>query len=455
MNASPPDLNELTATEIVQGISEKAFTAEAVARACLERIELRDPKINAWESIDPIWTIEQARRIDKGVAGGLLAGVPLGVKDVLDTADFPTQMGSPLYAGHRPRFDASCVALARAAGAVVMGKTVTAEFAGSAPARTRNPHRPEHTPGGSSSGSGAAVADHMVPMALGTQTGGSVLRPAAFCGVIGFKPTFGTYDTAGMKPAAVSLDTIGLMARSVGDIALFHAALTDGAWQPPIALDRVPRIGVCRTHLWHTATPDTVRAIEDTVAEASKAGASIRDIQVSEDFAQLTSQRGLINMYERAHAMAAEWNADRQQLSALLQATCESGFAIRREDYLNAARAIATARRQASALFEGVDVLLTPVTPGEAPAGHAHAGDPRFQELWTLLHLPSITLPTHCGSSGLPVGVQLVAPHHQEARLFAVAHWLLELMGSVEPTAHRRVPINVSGALAPLQKKQA
>ncbi len=223
--AHATELNKLTATEIVRAVAAGETTCEAVVRDCLARIDAREGDIHAWASIDPELALRQARELDRATERGPLHGVPIGIKDIIDTADQPTEMGSPIYRGHRPATDAACVALTRAAGAVMLGKTVTCEFAGMTPGITTNPHNVAHTPGGSSSGSGAAVADHMVPVAFGTQTGGSVLRPAAYCGVFGFKPTFGAFNRRGVYPAAESLDTIGLIARSLEDLELLSAVL--------------------------------------------------------------------------------------------------------------------------------------------------------------------------------------------------------------------------------------
>src|SRR5579863_823449 len=240
-------LNELSAAEIARRVAAREVTAEAVLADCLARIAAREPVVHAFAYVDSELALAAARALDRGPIRGALHGVPIGIKDVIDTADQPTQMGSPIYAGHRPACDAACVALSRAAGAVILGKTVTCEFAGMTPGPTTNPHDAAHTPGGSSSGSGAAVADLMLPAALGTQTGGSVLRPAAYCGVIGYKPTFGTFNRAGLKFAAESLDTIGLMARTLDDIALVTSVLLGGQPDAPVALGAAPAIGLCRT----------------------------------------------------------------------------------------------------------------------------------------------------------------------------------------------------------------
>ena len=246
-------LNELSASEVARRIAAREITAAAVVGDCLARIAAREPALHAFAHVDPDLALRQARELDRGPNRGALHGVPIGIKDNIDTADQPTQMGSPIYRGHRPAWDAACVALLRAAGAVILGKTVTAEFAGMTAGPTVNPHNPAHTPGGSSSGSAAAVADFMLPAALGTQTGGSVLRPAAYCGVIGYKPTFGAFNRAGLKFAAESLDTIGLIARSLDDMALLTSVLLGGKTAAPVTLAAPPRIGLCRTPLWDQA----------------------------------------------------------------------------------------------------------------------------------------------------------------------------------------------------------
>src|SRR6266853_222462 len=246
-NEPAPHLNELSATEIVRGIAAGAFTCEAVTRACLARIADQEGVVRAWTNFDPEIALAQARALDRAATRGPLHGMPIGVKDVLDTFDMPTEMGSPIYRGNRPGADAACVALARAAGAVILGKTVTCEFAGVTAGATTNPHDETRTPGGSSSGSGAAVADCMVPVAFGSQTGGSVLRPASYCGVIGYKPTYNAFNRFGLKFAAEGLDTIGLITRSLDDIALVRAVLLGQAPTPISAMPAPPRVGFAKT----------------------------------------------------------------------------------------------------------------------------------------------------------------------------------------------------------------
>ena len=266
------DLNHLTVTEAARKIAAREITSEALARACLDRVAARESVVKAWASIDFDRAMEAARAADRATSRGPLHGVPIGVKDIFDTFDFPTQMGSPIYAGNQSRGDASCVAMLRAAGAIILGKTVTCEVAGVAPSVTTNPLNPGHTPGGSSSGSAAAVADFMVPAAFGTQTGGSVLRPASFCGIVGFKPTFGTINREGLKFANESIDTIGLLTRSVADAALLTDILVGRAPFRLVLSPDPPRLGFCRTWMWNDKVePATREMIADTVKKARAA----------------------------------------------------------------------------------------------------------------------------------------------------------------------------------------
>ncbi len=423
-------LNELSATEVARRIAAGKITAEAVVRDCLERIEGREPIIHAWVNFDPDLALRQARELDRGPNRGALHGVPIGVKDIIDTADLPTEMGSPIYRGHRTFCDAACVALVRGAGAVILGKTVTAEFAGMAPGPTTNPHDPTRTPGGSSSGSGAAVADFMVPAAFGTQTGGSVLRPASYCGVIGYKPTFNLFNRAGIKFAAESLDTIGLITRSIDDLELLTAVLVGRRPGPPRSLDSAPRIGLCRTPLWDTAQPETVHAVEDAAQRLAGAGAPVREIVLPAEFAQLhAAAREIINNYERSKGMAAEWASHRNLISKVLGDRIRQGMDMAHEDYLAALRLGEDCRARLIGVFAGLDVILAPCVKGEAPLGLGHTGDPALQAIWTILHVPTMSLPTHRGPNGMPVGIQLVAPRYADERLFACASWIWERLG--------------------------
>ncbi|HVB82363.1 MAG TPA: amidase [Candidatus Binataceae bacterium] len=416
-------LHTLDVVDVVVGIGAARFTAADVVHSCLDRIGAREPLIQAWAHLDGETALRQAHGADaEEKRGGLLAGVPFGVKDVIDTSELPTEMGSQVYRGHHARYDASCVGLARRAGGIVLGKTVSAEFAGTQPTRTANPHDITRTPGGSSSGSAAAVADFMVPFAFGTQTGGSILRPAAFCGIVGFKPTFGLYSPAGMKVAAHSFDTIGLLARSVRDIATIHAVMMSDA-SPPAELS-IPRVGFFPSHLWDTVDDDMKAAVDSVLHKISAARAPVTEIVAPVGFAIITQHRAVINAFERARGLAGEALSHVEDFSPQSREVCERGFAISGERYLEARRATDDFRARAGEIFDGVDVLVTPTTPGEAPEGKSYAGDPRLQELWTMLHLPSITLPAGRGRHGLPLGIELVARAYQDQALLAHASWL-------------------------------
>lgn len=418
-------LHRLGVVDIVAGIRERRFGAEDIVRSCLARIAERDPEIRAWVETDPDGAIAQARATAGSPAA--LAGVPVGVKDVIETAQFPTGMGSRLYEGNRRAYDGAVVAQLRMAGAIVLGKTTTCEFAGTAPTVTANPHDPRCTPGGSSSGSAAAVADFMVPLALGTQTGGSVLRPAAFCGIVGFKPTYGLYSPAGMKPAAASFDTVGMLARSVEDVALVHSVLMDA--ERAETASRPPRIGLLRTHLWETLEEPAARNFEQAAQRLGAAGAHLIDIAPPPGFERITQHRAVINAFERARGLAGEWMANRDLMTPETLSVCERGFAIKGDDYLAAHRAVEAFRHMASDFFGQIDCILTPVVPGEAPVGKQSTGDPRFQEIWSMLHMPSISVPSGKGQRGLPLGIQLVGARFADATLLSAARWVEAMLG--------------------------
>jgi amidase len=426
-------LNELSATEIASKIAAGEATCEAVVRDCIARIAARDDVVKAWVNFDEKLVLAQARALDGASARGPLHGVPIGLKDTIDTFDMPTEMGSPIYRGNRPRADAACVALLRRAGAVILGKTATCEFAGSAPPETTNPHNPGHTPGGSSSGSAAGVADHMVPAALGTQTGGSILRPSSFCGIFGYKPTYNTINKIGVWPAADSIDTIGWLARSIDDMEMLTAVLRMQTPQPPRKFNGAPRIGVWRTDLWDTAQPESKAAIEEAAKKLGKAGANVRDIDLPEAFNGLhIIARSTIAFYERAACMAFAWDHHREKLSPQMQRYIENGLKISRDEHVAGMKRVDECRALLGPVFENHDVLLVPCVPGEAPKGLGATGDPSMQAIWTALHTPTMTLPSHCGPNNLPVGIQLAAQRYDDDRLFACARWVWDKIGAPE-----------------------
>ena len=418
-------LNQLTATEIVRAIADGKATCEAVARACLERIAAREPQVQAWQYLDPDYVITQARALDKRATRGPLHGVPFAIKDIIDTCDMPTEYGSPIHAGHRPKADAACVALGRRAGGVLMGKTVTTEFANMTPGKTRNPHDPARTPGGSSSGSAAAVADYMAALAIGTQTTGSTIRPASFCGVFGYRPTWGDLRLARVMEAAGSLDTLGLIARSIEDIALYRDVLLGVAPQPLPAESGTPRIGFCRTHLWPIIEPATQKLLEDAAKRLAQCGAKVIDVTLPPEFEQLMDAHRWISSFEFARNFTWEIENHWEQISERLRnGRLKDGLSCSFERYRDA-RAVAEKCR---AMFDDAigdcDVLLTPAATGEAPMGLDSTGNAAPSTLWTTLHVPCVTVPVFKGPAGLPVGAQLIARRNDDPKLFSAARWV-------------------------------
>ncbi|HEX2825033.1 MAG TPA: amidase [Burkholderiales bacterium] len=424
------NLNHLGAAEAARQIAAGAITSEALVRACIERIREREPLIRAFAWFDAEAALVQARAIDKAGHRGALAGVPVAFKDVIDTFDMPTQYNSPIYTDYRPRIDAACAALARHAGGVVIGKTVTTEFATRTVGPTRNPHNVEHTPGGSSSGSGAAVADFMAPLAFGTQTGGSNIRPAAYCGVVGYKPSFGTINRSGLKSLAESLDTIGVMGRTVEDCALL-VNVCSGRTLPDFAAKRAeaPRIGLFRTSRWGDASPATQAALEQAAAALSKAGARVRDFTLPADFDRLYEEQVLIMNFEAARGLAHERFRHGERLSDHLRGKLQEHWDMPRQRYDDAMRHARECRAVYADAFADVDVLLTPSAPGEAPRGLDSTGSSLFNRNWTLLGAPCVTVPYGRGESGLPLGVQIVGRYDDDGRVLLAAEWVRRALG--------------------------
>lgn len=417
------ELGKLSAAEAARLIAAREISSVALIEACLARIAEREPQVQAWAHLDREGALARAREIDSSGAGGLLAGVPLAVKDVIDTAELPTQYNSSIYRGHRPRADAACVAMARCVGAVVLGKSVTTEFASRTPGPTRNPHDPSHTPGGSSSGTAAAIADFMVPFGFGTQTGGSVIRPAAYCGVVGYKPSFGTINCAGLKHLSESLDTIGVMGRTVEDCALLVHAVA-ARTLPSFAADlQMPRIGVCRTSRWKDALPETQAALERAAAALAKHGAQVREFELPQHFDALYDEQVVIAGFEAARAMAWEANAHPEELSDHMRRHVEEHLRAPYGDYAQALRHARVCRAEFAAATSGFDVLLTPSAPGYAPTGIESTGSSLFNRNWTLLHVPCVTIPMP-GEERLPLGLQLVGRIDEDERVLVAAEWV-------------------------------
>jgi Asp-tRNA(Asn)/Glu-tRNA(Gln) amidotransferase A subunit family amidase len=421
---------ELTATEIVRAIGAGETTCEAVTRACLERIAEREPRVQAWQYLDPDAAIEQARLLDRQGSRGPLHGVPVGIKDIIDTADMPTEYGTPIHKGHRPHIDAACVALTRRAGGVVMGKTVTTEFANFHPGKTMHPQDPTRTPGGSSSGSAAAVGAAMVPLAVGTQTTASTIRPASFCGCVGYRPTWGDLRCAGVMEAAGSLDTLGLIARSIEDVALYRDVLLGVRPEPlSAAIGRAPRIGFCRTHLWNRCDDATKRLLEDCARALAKAGAGVHDVSLPKEFERIPDAHRAISSFEFVRNRAWEIDHHWDMISETLRkGRISHGLACSFEDYRNARVFAESCRLNLHDVFADYDVLLTPAAAGEAPIGLSSTGDASFCLIWTTLHVPAITLPLFTGPNRLPIGAQLVAKRDADRQLFEAARWVLRAL---------------------------
>jgi amidase len=420
-------LNQLTATETVQAIAAGKTTAEADARPCLDRVAEREPRVLAWQFLDPELVIEQARVLDRRGTVGALQGVPIGFKDIIDTADMPTEYGSPIYKDHRPVADAACVALSRRAGAVVMGKTVTTEFANRFPGKTRNPFDPERTPGGSSSGSAAAVGDEMAPLGVGTQTTASTLRPASFCGCVGYRPTWGDLRMVGVKEASGSLDTLGLIARSVDDVALFRDALLGAKPEPLVDdVDWTPRIGFCRTPLWDDCETSTQSMLGRLARDLAAKGADVQDITLPSDFARIPDAHRWISSFEFSRNFTWEIENHWERISpALRNGRLKDGLSCSFEQYREARTFAQRCREMLPLAFGDCDVLLVPVASGEAPVGLNSTGNASFCAIWTTMHVPAITLPLFKGPNGLPVGAQFVARRNDDRKLMAACKWVM------------------------------
>ena len=399
--------NQLGAREAARRIERGELDAQALLASCLERIAARDAEVRAWVFVN------KDRRAFTPASP--LYGIPVGVKDIFDTADMPTQHGSPIYAGHRPRADAAPVALTRRAGGVILGKTVTAEFATFVPRETRNPRDLSRTPGGSSSGSAAAVADFMVPLAFGTQTAGSVIRPGSYCGVVAYKPTYNTLPRAGVKPNADSLDTVGLYARSVEDVAFFVEALVGLS---AAQIDR-PRVGMCRTWEWDQVQPEMAAAFE---AAARRLDA--KEVRLPDSFKDLRAAHTKIIWFEGARSLADEYRRFPEKIDPALRKRCENGYAIPWPEYAAALRAGRQARARLEEAFAGCDVLIAPAATGEAPPGLSSTGNVAMNVVWTLLHVPCVSIPVMRSPKGLPLGLQVIGRLGDDPRTLACAQWM-------------------------------
>ncbi len=443
-DSATPDLAESSALALRSAIADGATSATEVAEALLTRIAVREPDVGAFAFIDPERARAEARTQDDWQRDrrslGRLHGLPVAVKDIIDTAGLPTENGTPLDAGRVPARDATVVARLRQAGAVVLGKTVTTELGAMHPRGTRNPHNAAHTPGGSSSGSAAAVAAGMAPLAIGTQTNGSVIRPASFCGIVGFKPTFGTIARTGILPQATPLDTVGVFARSVADAALLVDALAgrdqadpDSSDHPPHGLldaarspSTAPAFAFVRTPSWPMADAGTRIAFEGL---AARLGVACREEALPGDFADAIPAHTAIAFAGIARHYGPYYDRGRDELSDAMRRAIETGRDVLAVAYLAAFDVRAALYVQLEALLESYDAILTPAAPGEAPAGLDSTGNPAFNTLWSLCGMPAVSLPLLTGPNGLPVGVQLVGRRGDDARLLRAAAWLMREVG--------------------------
>ena len=346
------------------------------------------------------------------------------MKDIFDTVDFPTAYGSSIYAGHRPKSDAAIVMAVRRAGGVILGKTVTTEFAGLQPAGTRNPHNPAHTPGGSSSGSAAAIAAGMLPIAFGSQTGGSVIRPAAYCGVAGYKPSFRLLPTIGMKAFSWSLDTVGIFGAGVEDVAFAAAATTGRDLRIDGMTASAPAIALLRTSMWSQASPDMQAAVERAARAAEAAGARVTELVLPEIFEEAMRCHGIVQDHEAFRALAYEYDNHRDRLGPILTEQLGKAAAITTDQYDEARRATRRARQTFADLMAKTDVILTPSAPGAAPQGLGSTGPPTFNRLWTLLGPPCINVPGLTDKGGLPLGIQVVGRFARDKIALAAARFV-------------------------------
>lgn len=419
--------HQLSATEAARLIRTGGLTSAELVRSCLDRIGEHDDVVGAWEYLDPDLAVAEARRRDAEEPRGPLHGVPIGIKDIVDTADMPTACGTTIYDGRRPPGDAACVRRLRDAGAVILGKTVTTEFALFRPGRTANPHDPSRTPGGSSSGSAAAVSDYQVPVALGTQTAGSIIRPASFCGVFGLKPTYGAFDLTGVKAVSSSLDTLGHLARTAEDLALVAEVLAgpgpDFGLETGEGPETTPSIGFARTPEWGHVDPSTQSLITRAVDRLAD-DTAIEEATVPTVFGGLVEAQTTIMEYEAARSLGDEWRGHPDQLSPQLLAVLERGRATALGAYEDAVRLAGECRDRLPELFRAADVVLAPCVLGEAPPGLDATGDPLLCRAWTLLGTPTVAVPGLRGPGGLPLGVQVVAPRGRDGVALAAARWI-------------------------------
>jgi amidase len=415
--------SDLSAVDAAAAIARGELSSQELVASCLQRIAERDDAVMAWAHVDPDGAMAQARAADAKESVGPLHGVPVGLKDIIDVAGMPTRFNSPIYPEYVPRADAACAAMIRKAGGLILGKTVTTEFGNRHPGPTRNPHDPSRTPGGSSSGSAAAVGDRQVPLSIGTQTSGSIIRPSAFCGVVGYKPSFGEISRVGVKQQSGSLDTLGLCGRRVADVELLRAALAGIPYQPEAPHGFGFKMALCRPSDWDTAEACSREGVERAASDIEAAGAEVVELKLPTDLfgGWLDDHRRIAN-FEGARNYGHEKTLFKEKLSKdLYEGRILNGERCPVEEYIAAQRKAEAMRAWMDDAFEQFDVILTLSSAGEAPRGLAHTGDARFNSLWTMLYTPCLTIPRGFGPNGMPLGIQLIGRRFEDEKLFALA----------------------------------
>jgi amidase len=414
----------------LEGESDRDGSSRTAVERCLARITARDSVVRAWAFLDPDLARAQARDRDSEESRSVLHGIPIGVKDIIDTADQPTGYGSPIWEGQRPASDAAVIRRLRKAGAVIFGKTTTTEFATYCPSATRNPHNPAHSPGGSSSGSAAAVADGQVPLALGTQTAGSVLRPGAFCGVFTLKSTYARWPFDGVLPVALSFDTVGAFARHPVWLGALDHALAEPADSVMLPATGDLRVGVLRPPWADRATPTAAAMLENAARDLSWVAAHVVDVEVPAELAGLDSAHTLTMAVEAAAALAGMIRpSEHGQISGQLTRFLADGKSAAPRAIQHARSVLRSTRSFLDAAFREVDVLLTLAAPGEAPAGFSSTGDPVFNKLASIGGVPAVGLPTGTGANNLPLGIQLIGPLNTDQSLVRIATCLTDRFG--------------------------
>jgi Asp-tRNA(Asn)/Glu-tRNA(Gln) amidotransferase A subunit family amidase len=449
-NFDPAAAYLLGACDARAAIDQGLLTSQELVAACFTRIDELEDSIEAWAHLDRETAMQQARDADafrsRGLATGPLHGLPVGIKDIIDTADYPTENGTVLHQGRRPDQDATLVSLLKEAGAIILGKTVSTELAVFSPGKTRNPHNPEHTPGGSSSGSAAAVSTAMIALSVGTQTNGSIIRPASYCGVYGFKPSFARISRHGVLKQSPPLDTVGVFARSLDDLALIadvlmrfdaqDAAMTPTA--PPciatVMAQEVPadqHFAFVRSPVWdqvEQVTKDGLRELVDAINEKCEKTVDVLDLPGP--FVELHEDHRKVMEADLAQSFADEYQRGKADLSAVLTEMIERGQQVAQDEYDDAVARIEDYSALLEEIFDEYDAILTPATPGPAPSGLDATGSPVMNTIWTFCGTPAINVPLLQSPEGLPIGVQMVGARNDDARLFRSTRWLLDILNT-------------------------